>query len=351
MKLLKYIIPVTLVSLFAFASCDSDLDKVTYHEGDAKVGSLNTIASSYVLDDKKADDVAETFKWTESTFGYDAAIIYRLEVDLAGENFANKRVISSVNGKTEAVVTHKELNEVILGLDSIYDIPPRTEATYDIRISATIGDVVTPVYTNVVTTNITTYLSYPKNMYMIGKDFGNWNWGNAGVAEMVPVHSTDGVFWCIRYFTAANGFKWCEVKEWKGDFFELDSKEGYTTKDGNAFVAADGFYIVYMDMPNKKITIKTAEVYGMGDTFGGWNTASYPFTASGKKMTITTTAAGELRMYAGYPAVGGDWWKMEFIILDGKIVYRAKGDDQERVNVTAGQKVTLDFNAGTGTIE
>ena len=41
----------------------------------------------------------------------------------------------------------------------------------------------------------------------------------------------------------------------------------------------------------------------------------------------------------------------ECIILDGKSAYRGNGGDQTRVPVTAGQKVTLNFNAGTGTIE
>lgn len=357
MKLLKYI-PVALMALMAFVSCDSDLDKVTFNEADAKAGTLNAIASSYVLTEDKADDMVETFKWTESTFGYDAAVTYRLEVDLAGKNFANKRIISSLIGKTEASVTYKELNNVILGLDSIYEIPAKTEASYDIRISAAIGDVVTPVYTNVVTTKITTYeviAKYPENIYMIGADFGGWNWGDANVVEMTPVNGTEGQFWCVRYFTAANGFKWNSAKAWDGgDFFELDSKEGYTTNEGNAFVAADGFYIVFVDMVNSKITVKAAEVYGMGDSFGGWNKGEYPFTVSGTKMTITTTVADkELRMYAGSSFFGSswDWWKTEFIILNGKIVYRGNDGDQERVKVGAGKVITLDFNAGIGTIE
>jgi hypothetical protein len=53
-----------------------------------------------------------------------------------------------------------------------------------------------------------------------------------------------------------------------------------------------------------------------------------------------------------YTAVeGADWWRTEYIVLDGKIVYRGNGNDQERVAVTAGQTVTLDFNAGTGSIK
>lgn len=91
-------------------------------------------------------------------------------------------------------------------------------------------------------------------------------------------------------------------------------------------------------------------VYGMGDAFGGWNAATYPFTANGTVMTITTTAAGNLRMYAGSSISTTDWWTREFNIFDGVISYRGNGGDQSAVPVTAGQVVTLDFNAGTGTI-
>ncbi len=56
-------------------------------------------------------------------------------------------------------------------------------------------------------------------------------------------------------------------------------------------------------------------------------------------------------MYAESSIANSDWWTREFIVLDGKIVYRGNGDDQKRVNCTKGQEVTLDVNAGTGSIK
>lgn len=196
-------------------------------------------------------------------------------------------------------------------------------------------------------------LGYPEALYMIGDEFGSWNWESDGVVEMTPVHSFDGHFWCVRYISADKGFKWNTVRAWGGDFFSLGEDLGFTTKDGNAFVAADGFYLVYADMENGKISVEPARVYGMGVCFGGWDKETYPFTAEGNSMTCTTSGNGELRMYATsniFPATG-DWWQMEFVILDGKIAYRGGGDDQERVEVEAGKKISLNFNAGTGTIE
>ena len=75
------------------------------------------------------------------------------------------------------------------------------------------------------------------------------------------------------------------------------------------------------------------------------------FTADGKTLKCTLVADGELRMYAASSRATSDWWTREFIFLDGKIEYRGKGDDQQRVNAGAGQTVVLDFNAGTATLQ
>ena len=201
------------------------------------------------------------------------------------------------------------------------------------------------------TVELTEESATPTTMYVIGNDFGNWDWNADSVVEMTPVHSHEGCFWAIRYMTTTTEFKFCALKEWNGDFTGLGNDAGFTTP-GNNMVAADGLYMIYVDLLGKSVIVEPAKIYGMGDAFGGWNEATYEFTA-GQTATIATTAAGNLRMYALEPtgAPAADWWQMEFNIFDGKIEYRAGGNDQAAVPVTAGQTVTLDFNAGTGSIQ
>ena len=201
------------------------------------------------------------------------------------------------------------------------------------------------------TVTLTQESSTPTTMYIIGNDFGNWDWNAGSVVEMTPVHSHEGCFWAIRYMTTTTEFKFCALKEWNGDFTGLGNDAGFTTPNNN-MVAADGLYMIYVDLLGKAVVVEPAKIYGMGDAFGGWNEASYAFT-NGQTATITTTAAGNLRMYAAEPAgvTAADWWQMEFNIFDGKIEYRAGGNDQAAVPVNAGQTVTLDFNAGTGSIK
>lgn len=196
----------------------------------------------------------------------------------------------------------------------------------------------------------------PETMYMIGNDFGNWDWGNPGVIELTPVHSHPGMFWCIRYLTTETQMKWCPVKAWKGDFSSLSTYEGFVKPDGNAQVEADGVYMIFIDYAGDKMSIYPAEVYGMGDCFGGWDMAKAEnkFQIEEKKLVSPSfSASGNLRMYARIYADGVDWWQSEFNIFDGKIVYRGVEDDSwddKNVAAQAGQRVVLDFNAGTGEI-
>ncbi len=192
--------------------------------------------------------------------------------------------------------------------------------------------------------------SLPTTMYIIGNDFGNWDWAADGVVEMTPVHSHAGVFWAIRHMTTDTEFKFCATKAWNGDFTKLGTNEGFITPD-NDQVEADGIYTIIVDLKNDKLTVMPAEVYGMGDGFGSWDEGKYPFEADGTTLTATAAAAGNLRMYAKIPGNEGNWWQSEFNIYDGKIVYRAGGGDQEAVSVAAGAKVTLNFNEGTGEIK
>lgn len=204
------------------------------------------------------------------------------------------------------------------------------------------------------TATLTQESTTPTTMYIIGNDFGNWDWTAASVVSMNPVHSHEGHFWAIRYMTTTTEFKFCAEKAWNGDFAKLDTNSGFVTP-GNSMVEADGLYLIYVDLENSKVVVEPAKVYGIGDAFGGWDTlkeANLFAVAADGTASISTPAAGNLRMYAAYSgAEAGNWWQMEFNIYDGKIVYRAGGGDQEAVAVTAGQTVTLDFNNEAGSIQ
>ncbi len=196
-------------------------------------------------------------------------------------------------------------------------------------------------------------VAFPETMYMIGAAFGNWDWSSDGIVDLVPVHSGEGQFWTVRYIAAGSPFKFCSKKAWDGDFCSLTNNDGFTVDGGNCLVDKDGLYLIHIDLKNEKLHVEEARIYGIGDCFGGWNEGMEGalFTNAGQTATATLAADGEVRMYVASSIATTDWWTREFVILDGKIAYRGTGDDQQRVACTKGQTVTLDFNAGTGSIK
>ena len=193
----------------------------------------------------------------------------------------------------------------------------------------------------------------PSEMYMIGDAIGGWDWAGDYIVSMTPVHSAEGAFWTIKPLEAGKPFKFCPVKDWNGDFTGLGEDSGYVVADGNCSVEADGIYMIYVDVKNKKLVIEPAAVYGIGDCFGGWDAKmeAAKFAVEGQSLKVTVPADGNLRMYAETSAATTDWWTREFNVFDGKIEFRGKGDDQAAVAVTAGQVVTLNFADNTATIQ
>jgi len=210
------------------------------------------------------------------------------------------------------------------------------------------------------TIRIDEYQEFPEHLYMIGEEFGGWDWGSEGVVEMTPVlHNTDwgadapGQFWTVRYFHAGKGFKYCTQRAWSGDFWGLETNDGFTEAGGNCTVAEDGYYLVHIDFKNGKVHVEPARIFGVGDCFGGWNEemSGALFAVADGKVSQTIPNAGNLRMYVASAISTSPWWTREFNVIDGKIVCRGAGAELAAPAVEAGKVVTLDFNAGTGTIE
>lgn len=266
---------------------------------------------------------------------YDASSVIKLHTNL-GSTADSDGSVELTDGSTDLKGGGKNL---AIPLGAAYDVTLKLDLrTGKFSASAIQGEIIEP--------------QFPENLYMTGDEFGSWFSDLDGVVKMNPVHSTPGSFWCINYFTAGKGFKWAPQPAWEGgDFAEKGEVIGYKIEGGNAVVEADGLYMVYIDMANEKIAIEPAKVYGIGDAFGSWDSDKYPATIEGNKAVIKTTAAGNLRLYAGSSIATSDWWTREFNIFDGKIVYRGAGGDQDAVPVEAGKTITLDPKAGTATIE
>ncbi len=202
---------------------------------------------------------------------------------------------------------------------------------------------------------------FPTELYMTGNGVGpddeNWDWKNE--LQFVPVNSHPELFWKIVWMKGSGEFKCAPQAEWAGGDF---GKTGDATNDVYAIggdnipvPATEGYYMVVVDLENNTIEITEPKVYGMGNVFGGWDGGDPAdlFTVDNTNSVIKFDGVpndGELRMYVDAPTLNCDWWQAEFIVLNNMIEFRGTGGDQERVNVTAGDNISLNFLTGAGSI-
>lgn len=310
--------------------------------------ALSNDGITYTLKDQ------ELPKNGEFKFAYGAA--WKITLDDAGKVRANTNL-----GNTDEGVDHGPLaaggKNIKVEKHGLYDVTMTYKLTagelgksysYELKLTKEIED------------------TAPEHIYMIGEQWGNWDWNSEGVVELAGIPNAPGFFWCTRWFEASKGFKFCAKREWSGDFTG-SAPVGYTENSGNCFVAADGLYTVFVNGNDNIVEVYPAEIYGIGDAWGAdaWDFDKpdvVKFKADGQTVKATVVNNSDAVRIAskivpsapidGVTTPGGwiDWWKTEFVYFDGKIAYRGAGGDQERVKVTAGQTIVLDFNAGTATV-
>lgn len=189
----------------------------------------------------------------------------------------------------------------------------------------------------------------------------NYVWGGKWL-QLVPFNKSEEDFWTIIYLHEGEQFKFAPQAGWVDDFgytgTTINDEAGAnitSSSDGNLVVGKAGWYLLKVQNGSTKaLTVLQPNVYLIGDAVGEWNIAdshkfTVPTTEDGVFESPAFAADAELRMCVSVD--GFDWWQSEFMVFDGKIEYRGRGIDQNRVNVKAGQKVTLNFTAGTGEIK
>lgn len=196
------------------------------------------------------------------------------------------------------------------------------------------------------------------DLFLTGSNYG---WGDKWL-QLVPFHSSEEDFWTIIYLHEGEQFKFAPQAGWGDDFgytgTTINDEAGAnitSSSDGNLVVGKAGWYLLKVQNGSTKaLTVLQPNVYLIGDAAGEWNIAdshkfTVPTTEDGVFESPAFAADAELRMCVSVD--GFDWWNSEFMVFNGKIEYRGRGTDQGRVNVKAGQKVTLNFTAGTGEIK
>ncbi len=209
-------------ALLATASCENDMEKLTYQSGEAQAAVLDTPAqTSLVLDSRNADDVALELTWSKPDFGYSAIVTNNVELDLAANNFSSPRIIASGSSTTTThSVTVADLNSTIISLLADNGIEEDFSAReYQVRIASSISADAETLYSNVLTLTITPYsmdIQYP-SLDVVGIN-GNWDFASS---QKIFSPKDDGIYSAMVYFGGNTEWKlaassWDADKNWGG---------------------------------------------------------------------------------------------------------------------------------------
>ena len=323
---------------------------------------------------------------SQPNYGYTASVQYTVQV-ATDENMTDAVELSETSTSAKVEINAASLASA---LTDIYVEKGKTEADFPMdvkayfRLKANIvtsnGNVVegTEILSNVVSLNNIHLLfslppvNLPSHVYVVGS-FCDWDWAKS--FDMVQVYGTDNTFWRLVYIDDS-GIKLNTVAEWNksevgyaGISVSGDCKDDIIDKDGNIASSKPGWYLVIVttSVVNREIhydvQFNKPTIWLIGPAAGSDDFAQ---EAEGWSFTVPTTKDGEfvspafvgsvpagtdkgVRMYVKIP--GHDWWHSEFVVLDGKIKFRATGGDQDRATGEVGQQVHLNFSKGTGEIK
>ena len=107
----------------------------------------------HVLIEENAANEILTLTWTRPDFGFSAAALYSVQIDVQGGDFSNPQIIS-VGGSLDKTFTVEELNAKLLSLS----MTPNEEGVASFRIKATLSEY-QEIYSNTVNLSVTPYSS------------------------------------------------------------------------------------------------------------------------------------------------------------------------------------------------
>lgn len=378
-RTMKKIYSMMLLSVILFlgVACESDRDSNPTMQKPTMFVLNTPSAVSGIYDLKNTETVQ--LACSQPDYGFTAATTYVVQMSLT-QDFAKFSTLPTTYTTAKMDVLANEMATAVCemmveagGYDET-NFPVDVIPVY-VRLTASLDESRGEINSNVIKlTNVKPYfalspMAMPDKMYLIGNVFGNWDWANS--SEMVPVNSIPCKFWTLQYFGAADGskaeVKFNTVKDWNGAQFGGSAKIDDSSKalaglsgDDNLIVGKPGWYLVVVttEISGRNfiyhVEFLEPNVYLTGDPSGGYDvfdeTRLFKIpTGLGQFESPAFVAAGELRICVKLKDI--DWWKTEFVVLKGKVEYRGTGGDQERVKVTAGQKVYMNFTDGTGEIK
>lgn len=299
----KYLFLSLAAALFLAACSDKETDPVLTLGNAPGIGSPAD-GSSLVLTEATANENFPEFSWTAAEYGFQAAVSYSVEMDKAGNNFADPLVVGTVTS-TNLTVKNEKINSLMIGLG----LAGEEEHSMEFRIAAKISAEVATVYSDPITLKITPYtvvIVYPQ--LQVPGSYQGWA-PNNNVTIIFSVRS-DEKYEGYSYFNTDNTeFKYTRDSSWANNWGDTGA-DGTLDKGGDNIKApVAGVYKLNVDLNELTHTFTKTEWGLIGSaTPGGWDSdQNMTYDPVENKWTITLDlVAGEMKFRAN------DDWGINF---------------------------------------
>lgn len=274
-KVLIKIIALSSIGLLMLPACKKSGALVTSNGG--KAGSLSASVTTLPLNKAQVTDTTTviTFNFTPPSYGFAAAPTNILQIDAAGDNWANPASFSMGTRVYSQGFSTPVFNNLVLKLN----LPAGVASAVNVRVVHTLSSEVAPIYSNVVSLMVTPF-NLTSWVYVPGAYEG---WSNPGAQEDSLVSVTgNGVYTGIINFPAGGSqFLIVPAKNWSNKYATNSGAASGTSvtypvtyNGNNNFQApsAGGEYIVTLNTNTSTLTVVPADYYSViGDGAQGWS--------------------------------------------------------------------------------
>ena len=292
----KYII-YSLVILGVLTSCTKKELTPIVKLGPAASISNPASGSSFTLAEDAQDEVMSVFSWSAADFGFQAGVDYDLQMDKAGNNFADVISLGVVNSLSIEDITEGQMNAILL----TKGLPDGVAAALELRVVATVSPDVAPLISDVVSINVTPYKSvilYPQ--LQVPGSYQGWNPADSTTA--VYSLKSDKNFEGYIYFATGNTeFKFTDGPSWDTNWGD-DGADGTLDPGGSNIIAVDaGVYKLNVNLNDLTYTSAKTDWGLIGSaTPGGWDSDQDMIhdAASGTLKITLDLVAGDIKFRA-----------------------------------------------------
>ena len=251
----KLILKLTYVTtLFAFMQSCDDVERVYYNDAAETVLSLSD--DNLTLSEDNGTNEILTLTWSDPDYGFDAAALYSVQMDVQGGDFSNPQIIS-VGSSLEKTFTVEELNSKLLSLS----MSPAEEGVAIIRIKATLSEY-QEIFSNTVNLNVTPYsslLDLSTNLGVVGSATPG-GWGNENIPDL-QFYTTSMTDVYVAYVSLRDGeIKFRNNNDWSENWGD-DGIDGTLDPYGANITVSAGSYKIEVNFSNMTYTM---EAYSWG---------------------------------------------------------------------------------------